>query len=317
MDFSNFNKDEFYTGKVPLKDILKGSAYYPACCDDGFPIKVCNMVWSSFGINSFVYCDFAFTREEVKHGALGYICGYVNVAERWLTPEEYIPQDWQLNLYGAPEEQYLDRRVKGDPDVEHFAVWRIYKREQHKDEMHGPEYMSFLFVGGEGFATYHQLYCANMVAPKVLFFVQYCDMIGVAPDWESTQSAFHGMFKANHDCAPEWVASGDHGCISYAIRVWNMEELGAKTLGYTDGETMRKIVGEDAQYEPMDCPPLRGRVSRAVLGDRVFLIICYNCFGEIIYEIIDKNVSCEELLQQMVKREVKDCSLNRPLLYCR
>ena len=296
MDLSAINTN----GAIPLKEILQGSAYYPGSGKDGFPMKVCNTKWADLRINSFVYCDFAFSKEEIQRGVLGVIAGYYLVAERWLEPEEYIPQEWSLNLYDSPNENYRDRRFDSDPEVEHFAVWRIYQRTIHKDDSHGPEWLSFLFVSGEGYATYQQLYLWNKVAPKLIFFVQYYDMIAPKDDWESPQSAFHKMFKANHECAPEWVSSGAHNTIEFALRVWNMDELGARVLGYKNREEVEALISNGATVEQIDCPVLGNRTRKVEAGGRVYLLIGY-ATGTIVYEIIDKDLSCEKLLTQIVK----------------
>ena len=295
MDLSTIN----IKGEVPLKEILQGSAYYAGSNDDGFPMKVCNKMWGDLGINSFVYCDFFFTREEIKSGVLGVIAGYNLVNERWLGQEEFIPREWSLNLYSTPKEKYLDRFWTDGPEPEHFAVWRIYKRTIHKDDSHGPEWLSFLYVCGEGFATYQQLYCHNKVAPKLIFFVNYWSMHRPQDDWESPQSAFFKMIKANHECAPEWVSHGNHNAIKYALRVWNMEELGARMVGYKNEEELKALIGEEAAMEQIKHPILGESVRRVVSEDKVYLLI--ECSGTIVYEIIDKRLSCEELLAQIVK----------------
>lgn len=302
MDFSSVN----IKGEVPLREILQDSAYYPGSGDDGFPMKVCNTKWSDLGINSFVYCDFGFSRKEIKRGALGVIAGYNLVGERWLEPEEYIPQEWRLNLYGATTEKYRDRRFANDAEVEHFAVWRIYKRTIHKDDSHGPEILSFLFVNGEGFASYQQLYCWNKVSPKLIFFIQYWDMCAPKDDFESTQSAFFRMIKANHECAPEWVSCGHHDAVRFALRVWNLSKLGLKMVGYKSTEEVNNLIGEEASQEQIDCPILYHNARKVSSGNRVYLLIKY-CNDTIVYEIIDKNRSCEEVLSQIVKAGDSQC----------
>ena len=303
MDFSNFSLDKFYSEEVPLKDLLVDSAYYPASGDDGFPMRVCNMSWADLKVNSYIYCDFAFTRKEVEEGILGSIHGYTKIAERWLDAEEFIPKGWKLNLYGAPKEKYRDRRFADRPDPEHFALWRIFHRWNYKSDSFGPEYLSFLYVGGEGFATYQQLYCENKVAPKLLFFVQPHDMCAPADDWTSDKSAFFRMIKDNHECAPEWVACGDHGDIEAALRVWNMEELGAKTLGY--GGAFKSPFDRDVQFEPVDIPnngTIRYmKAKKVVVGDRSFLSVDF-LKHSILYEIIDNSVTAEQLVTKIVKR---------------
>ena len=296
MDFSNFSLDSFYKRDVPLKEILADSLYYPASHNDGFPIKVCNTQWSELCVNSFVYCDFAFTLEEVLDGALGTMCGYDVIARRVLSKDEYIPKECSLDLYGTPLERYGDRRFDGDPEVKHAAVWYIYKRRSYKDDSFGPEMLSLLFVIGEAFASYQQLYCWSKVSPKVIIFAAYHDMIGRTNDFESTNSALFRMIKANPECAPEWVAQGDHEYLSHALRCWHMEEIGAKTLG-----CIPDFKGFDnfTDVETVVCEEFPRGVWKAKDGDDVVFGVGY-LSGSIVYKIIDKSLSCEDILKRMV-----------------
>ena len=59
MNLDELTIEQITSGPVPLDGLLKGSLFYPACCTDGRPIKLCNTAWRPLGINSFVYCDFA------------------------------------------------------------------------------------------------------------------------------------------------------------------------------------------------------------------------------------------------------------------
>ena len=217
MDLSNLDLELFYNDVIPLREILEGSAYYPACFDDYYPLNFCISEWGHLGINSFVYCDFAFTAKDVKRNALHDIPGYKKIAERWLHDYEYIPADWKLNLYGTPQEKYKDRRFGEGPAVTPFGVWRIYERKRNRNDSFGPKRLSFLFICGEGLATYQQLYYCNSVSPKILFFVQYYDMIGPADDWESPECAFQQTLRDGTRCTPKFIVQGCHGRVENPI----------------------------------------------------------------------------------------------------
>jgi glutamate dehydrogenase/leucine dehydrogenase len=76
-------------------------------------------------------------------------------------------------------------------------------------------------------------------------------------------------------------------------------ELGAKVVGYKNEEELKALIGEEATVEQIKHPILGESVRRVVSEDKVYLLI--ECSGTIVYEIIDKGLSCEELLAQIVK----------------
>jgi hypothetical protein len=114
------------------------------------------------------------------------------------------------------------------------------------------------------------------------------------------------MIKANHECAPEWVSCGHHDAVRFALRVWNLSKLGLKMVGYKSTEEVNNLIGEEASQEQIDCPILYHNARKVSSGNRVYLLIKY-CNDTIVYEIIDKNRSCEEVLSQIVKAGDSQC----------
>jgi hypothetical protein len=290
-----FQCEEFYDTPLPLKALLKNSAYYPGCGFDTFPIMVANIKWKHLGINSFIMCDFGVKTSEIQHSKNMVIYGYERVASRVISPKEYKPKGWKLNLFDTPVEKYSDRQFPNAPRVRSSAVWQIYQRCSDNEAL-GPEFLSVLFVIGEGFATYHQLYYYNNIAPKLLFFVQYYDMIGPAPNWEGRDALFYRMIQTNLQCAPEWVACGCHNQIDYCTRIWNVDELGVKIIREYEREEILANCQERKELDKTICP-CRGWVAQS--GDKN--IICLHVGAiHILYEVINQTRAVEDILKDLI-----------------
>ena len=296
LDFlSQFSQKEFYDAPFPLKSLLENSAYYPGCNFDIFPIVIANTKWRHLGINSFIMCDFGVKVSEIQDCRNLKIDGYGCVASRVISSKEYIPKGWKLNLFETPAEKYSDRRFPNDTRERRSAVWQIYQRYSDNEAL-GPEIISVLFVIGEGFATYHQLYYHNNISPKLLFFVQYYDMCGPKPNWEGRDSLFYRMIQNNLQCAPEWVVTGHHNHIDYGIRVRNGEEFGVRIIREYEQDAILENCQERKELDKTLCP-CSGWVSHS--GDKE--IINFNaCEIHIQYEVIDKKRPVGEILKDLI-----------------
>lgn len=291
---SQLSQEEFYEAPVPLKELLDNSAYYPGCHLDTFPIVVTNTKWRHLGIDSFIMCDFGVKVSEIHRRDMG-IDGYQCVASRVISPKEYIPKGWKLVLFGTPAEKYSDRQFPVCPRVRRPAVWQIYQRYSTNENL-GPETISILFVIGEGFATYHQLYYQHNISPKLLFFVQYYDMCGPRPNWEGRDSLFYRMIQTKLQCAPEWVAAGCHNHIDYGARIRNVEKFGVRIIRECEHEAILENCQEQKELDRTLCP-CRGWISQS--ADK--RIICLAVCGiHILFEVIDKNRSVEEILKALI-----------------
>lgn len=292
---SQFSEQEFYEAPLPLKALLENSAYYPGCYFDTFPIMVANTKWGHLGINSFIMCDFGVKVSEIQEYGNMAIDGYQCIVSRVISPKEYIPKGWKLDLFATPVEKYHDRQFPTESRARRSAVWQIYNKCSNNEAL-GPEMISVLFIIGEGFATYHQLYYHNNIAPKLLFFLQYYDMCGPMPNWEGRDSLFYRMIKTNLQCAPEWVAGGFHNHITYCTRIRNGEEFGVRMIP----ECEHNAVLEDCQERnelDKTLSGCRGWISQS--GDKKIICIAAS-YIYILYEVIDKDSSVEEILKDLI-----------------
>jgi hypothetical protein len=70
----------------------------------------------------------------------------------------------QLRAFAEKQQQGFVRRF--------FAVWYIFDRDKDRDEDHGPQRFSLLYLCADGIAAYQELYWQNHAAPEVLAIIQ-------------------------------------------------------------------------------------------------------------------------------------------------
>ncbi|EKD25920.1 MAG: hypothetical protein ACD_79C01444G0003 [uncultured bacterium] len=166
MDFNDSNFKE--KQQFPLKEILTDSLFYPASGFDDFPIK-----HLSGNILSFVYSDYQNSKDElVKNINERTFDGYTSVLSQEINIYEIFPKEWIPEFY--PDINDVDRfhelykNIKMVP----FVHWSIWKRNKGKNDSHGPEFFSLLFVGCESTFVYQALYLRLKIIPKIIAIIQ-------------------------------------------------------------------------------------------------------------------------------------------------
>ncbi len=152
---------------LPLRQLLGNSLYYPSCGSDGRPVQyLAGMIYS------FIYVDYGIDRDAVirsLHDAHEGFMGYNMIHCRDVAKSELVPHGWDP----IPPD-YRDN--KPDHYKEHikepFAIWSIHERDKSRGEDHGPERFSFLFICGDGTATYQALYHEHPFLPDVVAIIQ-------------------------------------------------------------------------------------------------------------------------------------------------
>jgi len=154
--------------RLPIKQLLQGSLYYPACGLDGDPVK-----YLGGYVHSFVYVDYGIERDEVvrslrdgHHGFRGY---KIHLLRDDITEHELVPGGWHP-IHPTPADgnpaRYCDRITKP------FAVWCVLQREEDRDATYGPDRISLLYVGADGVAAFQALYQGNHCSPEVVAIIQ-------------------------------------------------------------------------------------------------------------------------------------------------
>ena len=166
----NIDHYSFRTAPFPKADVLRDSLYYPASGNDGSPVRH----WS-FGVSSFVYVDTVTTQQQhLSEIQQSRFAGYKTWDTRHIDAKELTPAGWQLRLPpGIDREQYIAAlNMAHAGPANSFAQWTIFERLKSHGDGHGPKRFSFLFVRGEGAASYQALYVSNNVLPKVLAIIR-------------------------------------------------------------------------------------------------------------------------------------------------
>jgi hypothetical protein len=155
---------------LPLDDALKHALYYPACGSDGRPVQ-----YLGGFIHSFWYVDYLQGADAVDHefdinGFLGYhIAGRTPLEKHHLAPHGWTPQ--VPDRY-RDDVRYFMEYIAPNAVPRAFATWYILERDNDRDETHGPERISLVYLGADGVAAYQALFWARNSAPEVLAIIR-------------------------------------------------------------------------------------------------------------------------------------------------
>lgn len=153
---------------VPLRELLVGSLYYPSSGFDANVIRYCNTTGRELDIDSYVYCDYGISEEDLMGEAHNFL-GYHILASRPLTYKELLPHGWDVQIPpGISRQRYTQYSNAWRP----FARWIVYERDSDYAEDHGVARFSLMYLGTEGVATYQALYWMNKTYPKALAIIQ-------------------------------------------------------------------------------------------------------------------------------------------------
>lgn len=164
---NSVTKDNIDNIQFPLDDVLGDSLYYPASYLDGTPVRLWKM-----DVNSFVYVDIRTEKSDLmkemqKNEAFK---GYTIIADRDIKTNELLPKGYSPRLLkGIDKDRYLSTVEMSNINSSNtFASWYILERNRNLDDSHGTFRFSFLYIRGEGLATYQAIYVDNNILPKVI-----------------------------------------------------------------------------------------------------------------------------------------------------
>ena len=213
MDIASGKEDSGF----PLLNVLQNSLYYPACGLNGTPVK-----FLGGNIHSFIYADYGVKKIDFMNNLNGATnrCGfkgYHSIKQMELKFNDLAPSGWSPMIVPTQHLRLIQQRQQvGEP----FGHWSIWKRKADFPPEHGPEYFSFLYLGGEMSAVYQALYTRNNLKPKVLAIIQPGAFGG---EWEcvtSDNSFFKRVVKANPAGVPDYLLCGGFGT-GYQKPCWN------------------------------------------------------------------------------------------------
>ena len=183
----NINQDNIETHEFDIFKVLENSLYYPSCGTDGLPIN--NF---SGGIRSFIYVDYAVTRE-ILYSKFKYKI----IARRRLKPSDLTPNGW------SPSWEFADGdpRTYLNPNVIPFCEWIIFEINFVK--------CSLLFLCADGVATYQALYKNNKIAPQIVALIQTGVIHGNWTNYSDPNTILHRTIFSNK-ITPEYLLHGGY-----------------------------------------------------------------------------------------------------------
>lgn len=303
MNLSSLTREDILHRAIPMKDLLEGSVYYPACDTDGRPMKYCNTIWRKLGVNSFVYCDFAMPEGKLLD-QLRTVRGYRILAHRSLYREEYIPEGWELGISEKDASRYFDTLYGNtSKGIATYVHWVVFETASRKNSVFRPKRISLIYVGGEGVATFQQFYCHHHVAPKMLCFIQCWGWAGNWTDFTDPDAAFAATLRHHPECIPEYVCIGSSKEINGALRIKGTEYLGAKLVGHYRPASVQKSLG----YEPVCIRDGEDRVHLAIMHKRTYLLMSLyrSHLSHVIYDVTDSKYDIETIADELVLKEKK------------
>lgn len=174
---SQLTKKYIESGTVPIKDLLENSVYYPACYDDGTPVKYFNERFSEYGIQSYVYADYGMKAEVLSALQDGFRHYHI-FATRELKESDLVAHKWDPSKYlqylSSEERARMEEEAFKYHSINYYAAfgrWIVYERDSDADAKVGPEKFSLLYIAADGAATYAALYLENKIAPKALTII--------------------------------------------------------------------------------------------------------------------------------------------------
>lgn len=217
--------------RLPLRELLRESLYYPSCGYDGDPIR-------HFGGNvlSFVYVDYGDGRDDLLNAL--HFSGYDLVASRFVAEKELAPDGWRpLTLHHTDGDPLRYRDHVKTP----FCLWSVFQRRSDFGDTHGPFRFSLLFICADGVATFQALYVANSVTPKVIAVIQPGHAFGYNwTDFTNPAQIFARLVLENPGGQPDMLLYGGIGSgrDSYGESCWPAYKYLVRRFRKTGGGTV-------------------------------------------------------------------------------
>ena len=159
-----------------IEEILGNSVFYPACGDDGLPVKYFNEHFAEYGVNSYVYVDYAMNADRLRDIQNGF--RYYHIVEQTdLAEGDLVAPGTDYRKYASvlTDEEIVRQKevVYGmyRSSIRPFARLIKYERNDDADKVRGPERFTMLYIGAEGVAAYAALYSTRGIAPKAIAII--------------------------------------------------------------------------------------------------------------------------------------------------
>jgi hypothetical protein len=217
---TRLNPKELGATAFPLDEALQHSLYYPAAGFDGRPVQFLGGF-----IHSFIYVDYGMEEQAVdaQAEAAGFL-GYQLAGSKHLTERELTPNGWRAQVPPQFRDQihrFEERRAGGFVESP-FATWYIFDRDDDRDEGHGPQRFSLVYICADGVATYQALYWQNQTAPEVIAIIQPdTGFGGNYTDFRDPGGFFAWtVLQGNCHYFPEYLVCGEIGPLGRTRAFW-------------------------------------------------------------------------------------------------
>ena len=180
--------------------------YYPSYVDDSQPIKLCAQAHAA---HTFVYADYGVDRETIGdrlHHPQHRFLRYTIKHEEELTKSNIVPQGWEPHV-GRSE-------LPNDPywfvDSNCLGILYRWSRKPRFCVSPRPVRIAGLFIGGDGFATFDELYCQEYeVAAPYLILIQDHGFGGNIPGQQFSRGGLLETLAHKCDKRPTWLLVGE------------------------------------------------------------------------------------------------------------
>lgn len=197
--------ESMQTMKVPMKDILTDSVYYPASGIDGRPVQYLGKI-----TRSFVYVDQSISFQEqheafIKEGFKGYtLLGERKVQEKEITPKPPVWHETPSEKDGDPQKYRKDgwEHIFARP----YALWTVWERCEKHDYKQGPQRFSLFILCGDGVASFDALYYYYQLKPLALCIIAPGTGFGLNwTDFRQPRLILHRLVMKNPAGIPECI----------------------------------------------------------------------------------------------------------------
>ena len=255
-----FDRKDFFSSRT---------VYYPGFGNDGHPVSLCARAHAA---HAFVYVDYGVSQENVQErvhaiGDPGFV-GYTVEHEEELSESDLRPGGWTQHV----EPRELQRDPHAFANVTPYGLFMVLRRNEDRDDSHGPERFAMLFIGGDGHATYDALYCQDDgTCPP---FLVVAEDYGFGANYSAfAEGGLLESIAGRCDVHPKWLLVGSRGR-GGEYRAWGgyRDSTALPEPGGMHGHLRRLFLREGRSVNPMAKPNLFDYAGKELSQDAV---ICW------------------------------------------
>lgn len=259
-----------------IDEILSNSLFYPSCGDDGLPVKYFNEHFAEYGIDSYVYVDYAMCEDHLKEVQDGFRYYHV-IDEKDLDEIDLVAPGTDYKQYAsvltveevARQEDIVYGRYIDT--IKPFAKFIEYVRNDDAAISRGPEHFTLLYIGAEAVAAYAALYRTRGIAPKAIAIIAPgTGFGGNYTDFYDLDSALMKLIRQGKS-QPEFILFGYDKVMGFDEYL----NYARGTIEVKDFQTINEITMKPNMDSVLELPYLDEILSKEIIFEntpRVFII---------------------------------------------